>query len=277
MLRMPWSLSIALLYMSGSGNLMAETYTYDGVVTMCTPTCDEFASLAEGSVLSNTFKIDTTPGGAFGDADFGRFLVEVFNPDLPPSGPVGDPLNDNPMVLDSALGVAASNGTAGTTDLANQMNGGTMLIEFLIPPFNSNGAYVVYDLATGNGQICLFYANAGCIPGATQVMTFEGSFSLAPDADDDGIPDETDNCTLAPNPDQFDADEDGHGNVCDADQNNDCIVNAIDLGYFKLAFSSSFPIADLNNDGIVDASDLDIVRSLFFKPPGPSAGGLCDL
>jgi len=36
-----------------------------------------------------------------------------------------------------------------------------------------------------------------------------------PDADDDGVPNETDNCINTPNPDQADGDSDGHGDVCD--------------------------------------------------------------
>ena len=55
-----------------------------------------------------------------------------------------------------------------------------MLLEFLVPPFSSNGAFVVFDLGTGNGQVCLFYATAGCIPGATQAVVFEGDFTLVP-------------------------------------------------------------------------------------------------
>ena len=268
------SLAIATLFMTYSGYIMAGSYTYTGTVTLCAEICANNPSLDVGSILNNTFEINTVANGSFADADMGPFKVTVFNPALPVSGPVGDPSNDNPMLLDSETGVAASNGTAGTTDGGNQINGGTMLIEFLTPPFSDNDAFVVYDLATGNGQICLFYVNAGCITGATEIVKFEGSFSI--DSDSDGVGDDVDNCTLVQNADQFDADNDGHGNACDADLNNDCIVNAIDLGYFKPAFSSSAPVADFNHDGIVDDSDLDILRTLFFQRPGPSAGGLCD-
>ena len=163
-----------------SASANAALYSYSGVVTLCTGTCASFASLDLGSTLSGTFDIDTSPSGAFGDAEMGDFTVAVFNPALPPSGPVGDPVTDNPLILDSALGIAASNGTAGTTDAANEINGGQMLLEFLVPPFSSNGAYVVFDLSTGNGQVCLFYATAGCIPGATEAVAFEGSFSVVP-------------------------------------------------------------------------------------------------
>ena len=40
---------------------------------------------------------------------------------------------------------------------------------------------------------------------------------IGPDGDGDGVPDATDNCRGAPNPDQSDTDGDGAGDVCDPD------------------------------------------------------------
>lgn len=275
MRRILWSLTIASFGLAGYGSAIAAEYSYSSVVTLCTGTCDSFASLALGSTITGTIEIDTTPGGTFGDADIGNFTFSVFNPALPVSGPVGDPVNDNPLVLDSALGIAASNGTAGTTDGINEINGGQMLIEFLEPPFSSNGAFVVIDLSTGNGQICLFFATAGCIPGATEAVKFEGSFSLVGDSDGDGVLNNADNCTNVANANQVDTNGDGHGNRCDADLNQDCIVNAIDLGLFRLRFFTPDPDADLDGSGSVNAIDLGILKQLFFDVPGPSAGGAC--
>ena len=153
-------------------------YDYSGVVTLCTETCASFASLDVGTMITGELEINTTAGGNFGDADIVSFIFALFNPALPVSGPVGDPVNDNPLILDSILGIAASNGTAGTTDAANEINAGQMLLEFLVPPFSSNGAYVVFDLSTGDGQVCLFFTTAGCIPGATEAVRFEGEFTL---------------------------------------------------------------------------------------------------
>lgn len=97
------------------------------------------------------------------------------------------------------------------------------------------------------------------------------------DADDDGILDDEDNCTRLPNAAQRDTDGDGHGNRCDADFNQDCMVVAIDLGIFKSVFFTADPDADLNGDGIVNAIDLGIFKSLLFGVPGPSpAGSLCN-
>jgi arylsulfatase A-like enzyme len=99
------------------------------------------------------------------------------------------------------------------------------------------------------------------------------------DIDSDGITDSADNCLLAPNgplnsdtgdDPQQDSDQDGYGNACDADLNNDCYVNAHDLGLFAQVFGSSDSEADLNTDGYVNSLDLGLLKSLYEQPPGPS-------
>ena len=72
------------------------------------------------------------------------------------------------------------------------------------------------------------------------------------------------------NPAQVDADMDNIGNVCDQDLNNDCTVNAVDLGLFRSRFFTADPVADFNSDGFVNATDLGFIRLSFFSPPGPS-------
>ncbi len=95
--------------------------------------------------------------------------------------------------------------------------------------------------------------------------------SGASDSDQDGIPDADDNCVFVPNETQIDANNDGYGNACDADINNDCVVNVSDLGLLRSVFFSDFAIADFNSDGVVNVVDLGILRQSFFQPPGPSA------
>lgn len=103
-----------------------------------------------------------------------------------------------------------------------------------------------------------------------------------PDADGDLIADAIDNCTLAANPQQHDGDNDGHGNTCDGDFNNDCIVNAIDLGLLRSGFFGDSQILDIwgpdgEPDGVVNAYDLGWFKGLFFGVPGPGAGpAICD-
>jgi hypothetical protein len=82
--------------------------------------------------------------------------------------------------------------------------------------------------------------------------------------------DSSDNCIQVKNSLQRDTDVDGYGNFCDPDFDNNHIVGASDLAYFKSKFFSTDPDADLNGDGSVNGGDLAILKSLFFQPPGPS-------
>ena len=96
------------------------------------------------------------------------------------------------------------------------------------------------------------------------------AYLLKPDEEGDSIPDRGDNCTLASNEKQRDSDSDGYGNACDADLNNDGIVDFLDLGLLKSVFLTSDADADFNGDGTVDFLDLGLMKSQFFQPPGPS-------
>ncbi|MEM6641004.1 MAG: proprotein convertase P-domain-containing protein [Pseudomonadota bacterium] len=94
--------------------------------------------------------------------------------------------------------------------------------------------------------------------------------SAGPDTDGDGVADADDNCSAVPNADQRDTNGDGFGNICDADLNNDGVVNFVDLGLLRTSFFSSNADADFNGDGVVNFVDLGIMRTGFFAPPGPS-------
>lgn len=91
------------------------------------------------------------------------------------------------------------------------------------------------------------------------------------DSDIDSVPDAIDNCIYRANTDQLDTDNDGYGNRCDPDLNNDGFTNSLDLGLFKPVFFTTDPDADFNADGIVNSLDLGIFKDGFFKAPGPSA------
>ena len=100
------------------------------------------------------------------------------------------------------------------------------------------------------------------------------------DTDNDGIENDLDNCILKSNgplkPDagghyQRDTDLDGYGNACDADLNNDGVVNFADLALFKLVFGTNDHHADFDGNEVVNFADLAIFRASFGKPPGPSS------
>ncbi|MBM4197446.1 MAG: hypothetical protein FJ197_10210 [Gammaproteobacteria bacterium] len=109
---------------------------------------------------------------------------------------------------------------------------------------------------------------------------FAIAWQLLTDTDGDGAHDGQDNCIGRVNGpilrdrsgfSQRDSDNDGYGNVCDADLDNNGTVNAADLNIFRAAFGSANAAADLDGSGFVNAADLNIFRSLFGFAPGPSA------
>jgi chitodextrinase len=140
-----------------------------------------------------------------------------------------------------------------------------------------------WDFGDGNTGIGVapshIYAADGSYPVTLTVVDDEGAQSapvsttadIASDKDGDGIPDMSDNCTQVPNPTQCDGDNDGYGNHCDADFNNDLIVNGLDIGPFKAGFGTADPVTDLNCDGITNGLDIGPLKTMFGSPPGPSA------
>ncbi|MBT8130865.1 MAG: thrombospondin type 3 repeat-containing protein [Gammaproteobacteria bacterium] len=107
-------------------------------------------------------------------------------------------------------------------------------------------------------------------------FVLQAGFQSPPDSEGDLVKDFMDNCILDPNTDQFDSNADGFGNLCDADINNDSIVNFADLNLLSQAFFANpelpnwNPDADLDNSGLVNFADLSIMSALFFLAPGPS-------
>ena len=96
------------------------------------------------------------------------------------------------------------------------------------------------------------------------------------DTDGDGAIDVADNCTLAANPSQLDANSDGYGNICDADLNNSGLVTTADFGILRSVLnqaagsSPTAAAADLNGSGTVTTADFAILRARLNSAPGPS-------
>ena len=104
----------------------------------------------------------------------------------------------------------------------------------------------------------------------------QAGFQAPPDTEGDLIKDFMDNCILDPNTDQYDSNNDGFGSICDADLNNDLIINFLDLTMMRTAFFTNpsspdwNPDADFDNSGIVNFADLFFMEMAFFTAPGPS-------
>ncbi len=91
------------------------------------------------------------------------------------------------------------------------------------------------------------------------------------DSDVDGVADVLDNCTDVVNASQCDTDGDGYGNHCDADFDNNNIVNSLDLSEFRANFGATGETEyDLNCDNIVNSFDTTLLRGMFGQGPGPS-------
>ncbi|MEM7082092.1 MAG: hypothetical protein AAF465_05120 [Pseudomonadota bacterium] len=123
--------------------------------------------------------------------------------------------------------------------------------------------------AAEEGTVTFFDLNGGADLSTT--------VSVVPDPDTDGddVNDSIDNCTLVANPTQLDTDGDRIGNRCDADFNQDCIVNFLDLSIFSDLFLGTGNAGDLNEDGVTNFLDLALFQDLFLLAPGPSNLSSC--
>ncbi len=65
-------------------------------------------------------------------------------------------------------------------------------------------------------------------PNAHWVLFASGEEAPDPDADQDTVPDESDNCVNTPNTDQANHDDDADGDACDTDDDNDTILDGDD-------------------------------------------------
>lgn len=107
-----------------------------------------------------------------------------------------------------------------------------------------------------------------------RVNAFSAVSLVFVDTDSDGIADGADNCVLTVNSGQQDTDDDGYGNACDADLDNDGSVGQDDYNLFESAWYSGTaspnwnPDADFDSDGFVGPNDYTIFGS-FWLTSGP--------
>lgn len=113
------------------------------------------------------------------------------------------------------------------------------------------------------------------VTSAGHQAAFNHDYALAwrrePDSDHDGVGNQFDNCIQTSNPTQRNSDSDPFGNRCDADFNNNGVVDPFDFSLLKSRFgSTNSPDQDLNGNGVVDPFDFSLLKSMFGAAPGPS-------
>jgi hypothetical protein len=134
-------------------------------------------------------------------------------------------------------------------------------------------------------RVIIALSSAALLTLALALVSTAGPTCLG-DADSDGICDVEeggDNCLGVANPAQRDDDEDGYGNICDTDTNQDCATGAADLSGVFVDFGASAPWApksggafDVDEGGSVGAGDLGAVFNNFGSSPGPSGKACAD-
>lgn len=207
-------------------------------------------------------------------------IANNVSPGLPPLG------GNDASVSIPTIGISLSDGNS----IRNQLPGVTIALSFDSSRLaGANAAGQVRLFAPGSVQPGSSFSHWDTVaspnllmePSITDTLTAAVDVDLTAalyadigwvlvDEDSDLIPDINDNCRIESNTDQRDTDGDGFGNLCDADLNNDGVINAGDLGLLRDRFFSTDPDADFNGDGVVNASDLAIMRGSFFGSPGPS-------
>jgi len=100
------------------------------------------------------------------------------------------------------------------------------------------------------------------------------------DWDGDGACDFQDNCLVDPNgpwdpPEQYDADLDGFGNLCDTDYDGDGNTTTADFGIFFESFTGAAPtpVTDHDGDGATTTVDFGTFYAYFSDPASPTPPG----
>jgi hypothetical protein len=118
--------------------------------------------------------------------------------------------------------------------------------------------------------------NDGAVDMADTFCSTPSDLREEPDLDSDGVTDAEDNCVVASNPTQLDADQDGYGNACDADYDDDGSVGGSDFSSVRESYGTNDaipgwePQLDADGDGVVGSVEFMLVRGSFGGPPGPS-------
>jgi uncharacterized delta-60 repeat protein len=148
--------------------------------------------------------------------------------------PNGNTITTATLAVTVAIGNNPGGGTLSGTTTRQAVNGVATF-----PGMSIDAPGAGYTLTATSGAL-----------DATSSAAFDITALPDDDADDDGILDAADNCPLVFNPDQAQSDDDGQGNACDPDDDNDGLTDA------QEAALGTDPInADTDGDGVLDGAD----------------------
>jgi Thrombospondin type 3 repeat len=172
----------------------------------------------------------------------------------------------------------------GTTEEKSMKVGATGLISLLATSLALFVAGVAFAGPVDSDGDGVLDANDNC---PTTFNPSQTNTDVTTDAPGDGLGDACDRCQLACNPLQIDTDNDGCGNQCDPDLNNDGLVGGPDFAIFGPLFGTlsppSTPNADFTGgpdscpggppsgipDGAIGGPDFALLGSKFGGKPGP--------
>lgn len=141
------------------------------------------------------------------------------------------------------------------SDVALEDNGDVLV--------SDDGANVVYRIAAAGGAVSVF-ASGGTLSEENRLIApgmllrvEPDNVITPPDEDGDGIPDASDNCLLAANPNQTDTDGDGNGNACDTDDDNDGMPDAYELSKGFKPLNPADADEDADGDGYSNLAEYE--------------------
>ena len=162
-----------------------------------------------------------------------------------------------PIIQGTCIGCHVSGGAAGSTRLVYASGSSTSVQE---ANFDRVRSYIEGNIKTGSQYTFLNKGQGQGHGGGNQLRRAEDvqavtdfidaiALSLS-DGDEDGVTNDLDNCQGVANADQADLDQDGKGDVCDADIDGDGVSNADET-----AQGTSSDKADSDGDGVLDGED----------------------